>query len=65
MQPTMTLEEIIELFKEIETGKEGQLIGFHLHAGINQAKDLCWETNQNQPPTFSGFLQALRDAPKP
>lgn len=36
----MTLDEIIALFKDMESGKEGQSIGFHLHQGIRQAMEL-------------------------
>lgn len=61
----MTIEDVITLFQEIEQGKAGQLIGFHLHAPIAQAMKLSWRTNQNYPATFSGFLTALKDHPIP
>jgi hypothetical protein len=61
----MTLDEIITLFQEIETGQEGQLLGFHLHDCIRKTQNLNWRTNASYAPTFSGFLQALKDSPKP
>ncbi len=57
----MNIDEIINLFEEIETGNTGQLIGYHLHKPIRQATEQHWETNQNYKPTFSGFLKALKD----
>ncbi len=56
-----TIDEIIELFKDIEDGKYGQPIGFHLHKTIKQADDQSWYTNDSYPSTFSGFLTALKE----
>jgi hypothetical protein len=56
-----TLDDIIKLFQEVEAGVEGQLIGYHLHHCIKQANDQVWETNPSYPPTFSGFLTALKN----
>ena len=61
----MTLPEIIALFKEVESGKDGQMIPYHLHKCINQTTVQRWETNQNYPSTFSGFLSALAGADPP
>jgi hypothetical protein len=56
----MTLDQIIDLFDDIETGKEGQLIGYHLHEAIEQANEMSWDTNGRYSAKFSGFLRALR-----
>jgi Uma2 family endonuclease len=61
----MTLEQIIELFDDMERGKTGQRIGFHLHGAIRIAMETPWETNQNYNSTFSGFLRALRNEEMP
>lgn len=61
----MVLEEIIHLFDEMEQGKEGQMLGYHLHKPIAQAMAQQWHTNQNFKSTFSGFLTALATHPKP
>jgi hypothetical protein len=61
----MTLDEIIQLFEDVESGKEEQVIGFHLHRAIAQATRQTWHTNQDQPPTFSGFLKALKASEPP
>jgi hypothetical protein len=58
----MTIEQIIALVDEVEQGKEGQVIGRHLHACISQAARQFWQTNADYEPTFSGFLKALRDS---
>lgn len=57
----MTIEGVINLFRQIEAGHENQKIGFHLHAAIRRADSQPWPTNHSYPPTFSGFLEALRD----
>jgi hypothetical protein len=60
----MTLDEIIDFFKGVEGGKEGQLVGYHLHYGINLAtKHSNWSDHELM--TFSSFLQKLKDHPKP
>jgi hypothetical protein len=61
----MNIDQIIALFQEVEDGTENQKIGFHLHKGIRQATTQTWPTNENNPPTFSGFLQALANAEPP
>lgn len=62
----MTLNEIIQLFQDIEQRKNPP-VGFHLHNSIRHIMEnqWMWETNQNQPATFSGFLKALRDYESP
>jgi hypothetical protein len=61
----MNLKDVIELFEEMEVGKTGQMLGFHLHKPIAQALSQNWRTNQNYPETFSGFLKALKDQDEP
>ncbi len=58
----MNIDQIIRLFEEVEAGKEGQLLGFHLHDSVRRAADQVWITNGSYPCTFSGFLRALKDA---
>jgi hypothetical protein len=61
----MTLDEIIALCQSVESGKEGQRFGFHLHEAVNAATNELWPTNANYPETFSGFLTALKEADPP
>ena len=61
----MTIDQIIALCQSVESGREGQKFGFHLHEAINAATNQLWPTNGSYPPTFSGFLSALKDADPP
>ena len=58
----MTLDNIIKLFEELESGKNDQVIGYHLHTSINKALLEYWPTNDNYSNRFSGFLKALQDS---
>jgi len=58
----MTLDEIIDLFKRMEAGEEGQLIGYHIHKPISIVSYLSYGTDGEK--RFSDFLQDLREHKK-
>lgn len=60
----MNLDEIIDLFKRIEAGKEGQKLNMRLHYGIRQATQISWCDSEFGPKKFSEFLSALKDHEK-